>query len=138
MKYRKLRIAWSVVFGVVCLLITLLWIRSYWRGYSIDGVFANKVWSFDSLNGNLGFLIGDVPAKRPLGWSFSSSAIHNKRAIPYNLQDARPQVRALCVGWKSTTAFFVVFPHLVAGLFAAVFAILPWMPWQFRRRTVVP
>jgi hypothetical protein len=32
MKYRKLRIAWSVVWGIVCLLLVLLWVRSffYW------------------------------------------------------------------------------------------------------------
>ena len=31
MKYRKLRIAWSVGCGGVCLLLVALWVRSYWR-----------------------------------------------------------------------------------------------------------
>jgi hypothetical protein len=30
MKYRKLRIAWSVVWGILCLLLVVLWVRSYW------------------------------------------------------------------------------------------------------------
>jgi hypothetical protein len=30
MKYRKLRIAWSVGCGIVCLLLIALWVRSYW------------------------------------------------------------------------------------------------------------
>jgi hypothetical protein len=30
MKYRKLRIAWSAVCGMICLLLILLWVRSYW------------------------------------------------------------------------------------------------------------
>src|SRR5262245_32774785 len=30
MKYRKLRIAWSVVWGVVAVLLCVLWVRSYW------------------------------------------------------------------------------------------------------------
>ncbi len=30
MKFRKLRIAWSVICGIVCLLLVLLWVRSYW------------------------------------------------------------------------------------------------------------
>jgi hypothetical protein len=30
MKYRKLRIAWSVGWGVLCLLLVALWVRSYW------------------------------------------------------------------------------------------------------------
>ena len=29
MKYRKLRIAWSVAWGVVCLMFVALWVRSY-------------------------------------------------------------------------------------------------------------
>jgi hypothetical protein len=29
MKYRKLRIAWSVGFGILCLLLIALWVRSY-------------------------------------------------------------------------------------------------------------
>ena len=35
MKFRKLRIAWSATFGVLCLLLIVLWMRSYW---TIDGV----------------------------------------------------------------------------------------------------
>ena len=35
MKYRKLRIAWSAVCGIVCLLLIVLWVRSYWwRDYA--------------------------------------------------------------------------------------------------------
>ena len=30
MKYRKLRIAWSVAWGVVAVLLCVLWVRSYW------------------------------------------------------------------------------------------------------------
>ena len=30
MKYRKLRIAWSVVFGILCLLLVAWWVRGYW------------------------------------------------------------------------------------------------------------
>ncbi len=31
MKYRKLRIAWSVAWGIVAVLLVALWIRSYWQ-----------------------------------------------------------------------------------------------------------
>jgi hypothetical protein len=30
MKYSKLRIAWAVVCGIVCVLLIALWVRSYW------------------------------------------------------------------------------------------------------------
>src|SRR4051794_7644371 len=36
MRFRKPRIAWSVFWGVACVLLIVLWVRSYWwsdRGY---------------------------------------------------------------------------------------------------------
>ena len=34
-KHRKLCIAWSVVWGVLALLLCVLWVRSYWAAYQI-------------------------------------------------------------------------------------------------------
>src|SRR6185369_8713105 len=31
MRYRKLRIAWSTLWGLVAVLLCILWVRSYWR-----------------------------------------------------------------------------------------------------------
>src|SRR6476620_3231066 len=31
MRHRKLRVAWSVVWGVVAVLLVVLWVRSYWQ-----------------------------------------------------------------------------------------------------------
>ena len=31
MRFRKLRIAWSVACGIACVLLIVLWVRSYWR-----------------------------------------------------------------------------------------------------------
>ncbi len=36
MKHRKLRIAWSVAWGIVAVLLVALWVRSYWVGDNID------------------------------------------------------------------------------------------------------
>jgi hypothetical protein len=35
MRYRKLRIAWSVVWGLAAVLLIVLWVRSYWTCESI-------------------------------------------------------------------------------------------------------
>ena len=37
MKFRKLRVAWSVVWGIAAVLFVALWVRSYWR---VDGLTA--------------------------------------------------------------------------------------------------
>src|SRR6185369_6057413 len=36
MRFRKLRIAWSVFWGVVAVLLVVLWLRSYWCNDSFD------------------------------------------------------------------------------------------------------
>ena len=47
MKYRKLRIAWSVIFGTPCLLLIVFWNRSYFQNanhfYSIPYSATDKV-----------------------------------------------------------------------------------------------
>jgi hypothetical protein len=43
MKYRKLRIAFSAVCGGLCLLMILLWVRSYWAPQSFAGLGYNGV-----------------------------------------------------------------------------------------------
>jgi hypothetical protein len=30
MRFRKLRIPWSVAWGIACVLLVVLWVRSYW------------------------------------------------------------------------------------------------------------
>jgi len=41
MRYRKLRVAWSVVWGVLAVLLIALWVRSYYR--------ADKLWRIYSV-----------------------------------------------------------------------------------------
>src|SRR5215207_1862396 len=31
MRFRKLRIAWSVAYSMACVLLIVLWVRSYWK-----------------------------------------------------------------------------------------------------------
>src|SRR5690349_76522 len=56
MKYRKLRIAWSVVLGLVAVLLIVLWVRSYKSQdrFSI-GQFANRGWAVESAVGQIAF-----------------------------------------------------------------------------------
>jgi hypothetical protein len=50
MKYRKLRIAWSVAWGVVAVLLCVLWVRSYSWAY-IFGINSNH--GFAAIDGSL-------------------------------------------------------------------------------------
>jgi hypothetical protein len=49
MKYRKLRIAWSVGWGVVAVLLCVLWVRSYWWQDVITGRYGAALSTHGSL-----------------------------------------------------------------------------------------
>jgi hypothetical protein len=54
MKYRKLRIAWSVFWGIVAVLLVALWVRSYYRDDICGVTFAaQQRWNFASRDGKV-------------------------------------------------------------------------------------
>ncbi len=63
MKYRKLRIAWSVAWGIACVLLIVLWVRSYtWNDLIMYRLTAQKSIQFQSIRGRLRF---GVSARTP-------------------------------------------------------------------------
>src|SRR5262245_7567786 len=53
MKYRKLRIAWSVAWGVIAVLLCVLWVRSYWWMDAAFRASATNVVHVTSLSGEI-------------------------------------------------------------------------------------
>ncbi len=77
MKHRKLRIAWSVAWGTVAVLLTVLWVRSYWWADVVTG----DLNGFDYLNlksdsGTLQFawILSDVPNGEASEWRYRTDA----------------------------------------------------------------
>jgi hypothetical protein len=98
MKYRKLRIAWSLGCGILCLTLLTLWVRSYWWAdaiwYRPTSAIAFRVMSDE---GGFTFLsaermqlgtMGDPP---PLGWSHRQYWHHGYAS---DTADAAPLFRA--------------------------------------------
>ena len=59
-RFRKLRIAWSVAWGLACMLLIVLWVRSYWR-WDVVGFYTPATDSFalESFHGRL-FIVGSA------------------------------------------------------------------------------
>src|SRR5262245_52748880 len=64
-RFRKLRIAWSVAWSLVAVLLLALWIRSYLRWDLIDSGDRPPNGGVSSLWGDVGFYIATEPARRP-------------------------------------------------------------------------
>jgi hypothetical protein len=126
MRFRTLRIAFSAACGVVCLLLIVLWVRSYWWN---DVVFrldpANKVTTLGSSYGAAYFarmvltpLPGDLPPRTPHGWKISSTEANE-------LQKK--------FAWEFTPGkVIVMFPYWIPVVTFAILAATPWAAWSKR------
>ncbi len=136
MTYRKLRIAWSVGWGLAAVLLIVLWVRSYWIWDSVDAPIYPHGFSLNSDSGQLTLQggVSDCPIK---DWSHF--------AVPSNIFESfatGPQAITVS-GRKMTfsscaTEFPCIFsvPHWLAALPFATVAIAPWVR-RFSLRTLL-
>jgi hypothetical protein len=132
MKYRKLRIAWSVAWGVCCLLIVVLWVRSY---SSRDLVYfrgpSSTVYSLSMFRGNWAIIVDSPPVELRGA---------NKLAGYYKLEMYTYPARHTVLGigsYESSTEPVYFFPHSVMLFVVAVIAIAPLLPRRFSLRTLL-
>jgi hypothetical protein len=130
MKYRKLRIAWSVGCGILCLLLIALWVRSYWKYDFLDRFNTSRMLtSLESSSGRLRFGLTDyktVPAftVKPHAWSLRG----------YGPERVHENVFSYESNSLQTT---VGFPHWLPVLIAALLSVTPWLHWRFSLRTLL-
>jgi hypothetical protein len=114
---RSLRIAWSVAWGIVCVLLILLWVRSYW-------------WAITFGTGNLNLYIvfgaGVIEARYldgGLAWFWQSHTISPTAAD--------------FVKHSTVLGFAIIENGIVVGtwslvLISTAFTVIPWTYWSTR------
>src|SRR5947207_15784433 len=73
MRFRKLRIAWSVICGLACVLTLVLWVRSYWYLDMLKARWrGSRSFQLSSTAGEM--LIGELPVSENvhLSWDYFS------------------------------------------------------------------
>ncbi len=118
MKHGNLRIAWSVPWGIVAVLLCMLWLRSYgatyfptwWRGHSVRLVPG-------------AFLVDEhTYANRPMEATLNSQ------------DTTSPWAGAILPPIVSSR---FTMPLSALALLALVPAVGPWLPWRFSLRTLL-
>jgi hypothetical protein len=136
---RKLRIAWSVACGMLCLLLIVLWVRSYSARDSIRGVIGNTELhiSITALKGNVAFAF-DRWVGTPHPWMFqSTSEPHNLLAV-FPAVVGKPPLSWLGFRWHFNPRLVVlVVPQWFLMSLAFFAALLPWVCWRFSLRTML-
>src|SRR4051812_47312930 len=72
MRFRKLRIAWSVACVVACILLVALWVRSYWKVDYVEQRSAAISLNGGSVRGIIGFSIWHTPPLETPRWKYES------------------------------------------------------------------
>jgi hypothetical protein len=145
MRFRKLRIAWSAVWGIFCVLLIALWIRSYQhvnnpktKIYSRGDEFAyldpqERLWRVTSWKGAIQLSVTNrdpiwqfEPTAPPLGGGWTTSM-------------AQPQLLGFGYVQKGRSSS-VVLPVWFPLFFCVTLVAVPWIPkfrWKFSLRTLL-
>jgi hypothetical protein len=144
MRFRKLRIAWSVGCGVACVLLIVLWVRSYWWWDTAVGPMSpTKTLIVFSSSGRLGGRL-DGPAKFAAGWHFIHSSV--AKMLKEDEEElslgrgvvTKPNRPSWPVFGRCSDGNFRV-AHWLAVLFFATLGIVaaPFIKWRFSLRTLL-
>jgi hypothetical protein len=132
MRFRKLRIAWSVVCGIVCVLLIVLWVRS----------FTSEEWLQGHLIGDQNFVLTSVTGHVNLSTMYMA---HGRLIWTIRSRSNDGSAGQLSPIWprgshfelkRESDHFDVVAPHCFAVLSFAALAAISWIR-RFSLRTLL-
>jgi hypothetical protein len=133
MRFRKLRIAWSVFWGLACVLLVVLWVRSYWYwDGACDHIDGTHGLELHSLRGKtcVRYVTQIRPPDPERGWYCGSDLISE--------YEAKSKEQARLPGsliWEFEGAMpYLSLPHSLYALVFATIAAVPWIHWSRRFR----
>jgi hypothetical protein len=142
MRYRKLRIAWSVVCSVLEVLLIVFWVRSYWRvDEAALGSLSDRFIRIALSAGEFAVSEDKVPpaVTFPPRWdSLPQMEGHTKLHPDFN----EPRwASPIGFRWKFIpTAGMIIVPLWFLTGLAAILAVAPWirpLSWRFSLRTLL-
>jgi hypothetical protein len=134
MRFRKRRIAWSILWGVASVLLIVLWVRSYrWIDQATANLADTQIFCIASRCGTLGFAIGSRGPTDEKGLSLDAFLIPSEDddivigIYPFGGLDNKAKFgfeRA-----SDDTALFM--PHWFVVLITSMLTAATWIRWRF-------
>jgi hypothetical protein len=135
MRFRKLRIAFSVACLIACALLIALWVQSYWVQYRIIYPTAGQgVIEVDSAAGVVWVQEYDLWSPIKSNRSVEQFKLDDK--VLAVVSEVRPKTFMRFARFDVNLEMMVrttVFPHWFLVLLAAGLAYVPWLPWWSQR-----
>jgi phosphotransferase system glucose/maltose/N-acetylglucosamine-specific IIC component len=126
---RYLRIAFSVGCGVLCLLLVVLWVRSYWRLEILEKRTGLQAVQISSVKGRIATAHLD---RAQIGRSYLS-------VVAGDAADWRKGGRLGFAYYEDGFVTAFIAPHWLLALLSAALAVIPWISrsWRFSLRTLL-
>lgn len=123
---RRLRIAWTAWWAIVCVLLVGLWVRSYWLtdelSFRVDTLVA---WGVSQPGGMQFCYLRDICSGKPEFEFQASRAQRIERKNPTFVVHFDRRFR------------YIASPHWCPVLLTATLTVLPWLRWTFSLRTLM-
>jgi hypothetical protein len=141
---RALRITWTVFCGLACVLLIVLWVRSYWKLDGISGHRGSEYVYLDILMGKFHYSrstqAAGVPSQPTIPWRAFHGPIFDTDLTPRQSETAGSHHilgfgwNVWGNGWEISVALWL--PVLISG----ILAVAPWIrqvKWRFTLRTLL-
>ncbi len=124
MRFRELRIAFSALCGISCVLLIVLWVRSYWWSDGVKVYHApQRMAQLKSLGASVHASFGHYSGSETGLRMFSVPVICIPRYAEYD--------------WKALPELRVGVPHYVLLPALGAVGAIPWIRWRFTVRTLL-
>jgi hypothetical protein len=125
---KYLRIAVTALSVTACVLLIVLWVRSYWRFDTVEGDIGGHLVRLLTASGNLRFDVVN-PRNTPPQWNWSTEVIKEKQSVGLNPLDRDGGRSFSCRLFNISTSprrTYAWMPFLVPVLLAASLGVFPW------------
>ena len=133
MRFRKLRLAWSVGCGITCVVLIVLWVRSYHYFDKLEGpIGSQRAFGIESFPGHLDFFVWRF-IDQPQPWSrhtYSLSELPEQGIV-------LPQICLGFYSWDQQDYFGIRLPYWFLSVAAAILVPAPWLRWRFSLRILL-
>jgi len=137
MRFRKLRIAWSVLCAIACVLLVVLWVRSYFWVNGVMKVSGTQQWGVHSGEGSLTIRWHYEFVDSNDGWIFQNTSKARLDTVEEEFRAAggKTIVYTRKLGLTGDGAFTST--YWLCVLIAGTVAAIPWVKWRFTLRTLL-
>jgi len=130
-RFRKLRIAWSVACGIACVFLIVLWVRGYW---CVDRVTVFMPgFRYVSVRATWGCIeIGEFRNDHPMNWHVFLDSDSMANSI-------MPRFHYLGFRFGEDAGGYTIyaFPIWFSAIFMMLCSTAVWLPWQCSLRTLL-